>query len=89
MDVVGLGLAGTTAGFLRARAEAERTGMISDSLQDVLAMADPLDEETRHALELQLGKTVRTAVALPAELERCLDLGRERRSAHRFDHSKR
>ncbi len=39
--VVGLGLAGTTAGFLRARAEAERSGKISASLQDVLAMTDP------------------------------------------------
>ena len=39
--VVGLGLAGTTAGFLRARAEANRSRKISDSLQDVLAMTDP------------------------------------------------
>ncbi len=39
--VVGLGLAGTTAGFVRARAEANRSRSMSDSLQDVLAMTDP------------------------------------------------
>lgn len=38
---LGLGFAGTTAGFLRARAEADRSGRISASLQDVLAMSDP------------------------------------------------
>jgi eukaryotic-like serine/threonine-protein kinase len=36
--VVGLGLAGTIAGFLSARAEADRSGEISDSLQDVLSI---------------------------------------------------
>ncbi len=39
----------------------------------LVAMADPLDEETRHALELQLGKPVRAAVAMPAELDRRLE----------------
>ena len=36
--VVGLGLAGTTAGFLRARSEAERSSNIGGSLQEVLAI---------------------------------------------------
>ncbi len=39
--VIALGLAGTTAGFLSASAQARRSGAISDSLQDVLAMTDP------------------------------------------------
>ncbi len=41
LAVIGLGLAGTTAGFLRARAEADRSGEISASLQNVLSMTDP------------------------------------------------
>jgi len=39
----------------------------------LVAMADPLDEETRHALELQLDKPVRAAVAMPGELDRGLE----------------
>ncbi|NQV81622.1 MAG: type II/IV secretion system protein, partial [Alphaproteobacteria bacterium] len=39
----------------------------------VVAMADPFDEETRRALELQLGKPVSVAVAVPAELDRWLE----------------
>lgn len=39
----------------------------------VVAMADPLDDETRRALELQLGKPVQVAVAVPAELDRRLE----------------
>ena len=40
ITAVGLGLAGTTAGFLSASAERDRSLQISDSLQDVLAMTD-------------------------------------------------
>lgn len=36
--IIGLGLAGTAAGFVRARSTAERSGRISDSLQEVLAI---------------------------------------------------
>jgi len=39
----------------------------------VVAMADPLDDETRRALELQLGKTVQVIVAVPSELDRRLE----------------
>ena len=39
----------------------------------VVAMADPLDDETRRALELQLGKPVQVVVAVPAELDRRLE----------------
>lgn len=39
--VIGLGLAGTTAGFLSARKEAQRSGRINASLKNVLAMTDP------------------------------------------------
>ncbi|MDA0366866.1 MAG: GspE/PulE family protein [Proteobacteria bacterium] len=39
----------------------------------VVAMADPFDDETRRALELQLGKPVSAAVAVPAELDRWLE----------------
>ncbi|MEM7306557.1 MAG: serine/threonine-protein kinase [Planctomycetota bacterium] len=39
--VLGLGLLGTTAGFLRARSEADRSSAISASLQDVLALSGP------------------------------------------------
>ena len=56
--VVGLGLAGTTAGFLRASAEAGRSATISDSLQDVLAMTDPARAADRSAVESVLA-TVR------------------------------
>ena len=56
--VVGLGLAGTTAGFLSARAEADRSGKISDSLQDVLAMTDPARAKDRSDVESVLA-TVR------------------------------
>ena len=38
-----------------------------------VAMADPLDDETRRALELQLGKAVQVLVAVPGELDRRLD----------------
>lgn len=38
-----------------------------------VAMADPLDEETRRALELQLGKAVQVFVAVPGELDRRLE----------------
>jgi serine/threonine protein kinase/tetratricopeptide (TPR) repeat protein len=56
--VVGLGLAGTTSGFLRARAEAERSLTISDSLQDVLAMTDSARASDREEVEAVLA-TVR------------------------------
>jgi serine/threonine protein kinase/tetratricopeptide (TPR) repeat protein len=56
--VVGLGLAGTTAGFLRARAEADRLVQISDSLQDVLAMTDASRGADRREIESVLA-TVR------------------------------
>ena len=56
--VVGLGLAGTTVGFLRASAEADRSGKISDSLQDVLAMTDPARAADRSDVESVLA-TVR------------------------------
>lgn len=39
----------------------------------VVAMADPLDDETRRALELQLDKPVQVVVAVPAELDRRLE----------------
>jgi general secretion pathway protein E len=38
-----------------------------------VAMADPLDDETRRALELQLGKAVQILVAVPGELDRRLE----------------
>ena len=38
-----------------------------------VAMADPLDGETRRALELQLGKAVQILVAVPGELDRRLE----------------
>ena len=37
-----------------------------------VAMADPLDDETVRALQLQLGKPIRRCVAVPVELERQL-----------------
>lgn len=39
----------------------------------VVAMADPLDDESRRALELQLGKPVEVVVAVPGELDRQLE----------------
>jgi general secretion pathway protein E len=38
-----------------------------------VAMSDPLDDETRRALELQLGKAVQILVAVPGELDRRLE----------------
>jgi len=49
--VVGLGLAGTTAGFLSASAERDRSLQISDSLQDVLAMTDATSASNRSDVE--------------------------------------
>ena len=49
--VLGLGLLGTTAGFLRARSEAERSLRMSASLQDVLAMTDAARATDREDVE--------------------------------------
>ena len=61
----------------RLRADFLRTYRVLPLREDrdsvLVAMADPLDEETRHALELQLGKPVRAAVAMPGELDRWLE----------------
>ena len=54
---VALGLAGTTAGFLRARAEAARSGRIGDSLQEVLAMGDVSRAVERGEVERVLATT--------------------------------
>ncbi|MFT5284116.1 MAG: serine/threonine protein kinase [Planctomycetota bacterium] len=51
MIVLGLGLAGTTVGFLQARDEASRSNQISDSLQDVLAMSDPASSASQQGIE--------------------------------------
>jgi len=53
--VVGLlGLAGTTVGFLRARAEAARSRVVNASLQDVLAMTDATRTPEGSELEVVL-----------------------------------
>jgi general secretion pathway protein E len=61
----------------RLRADFLRTYRVLPLREDragvLVAMADPLDEETRHALELQLGKPVHAAVAMPGELDRRLE----------------
>ena len=58
LAVLGLGLAGTTAGFLRARAEARHSRAMSDSLQDVLAMTDSTRVSEQREVEAVL-ETVR------------------------------
>jgi len=58
LAVLGLGLAGTTVGFLSARAEARRSQRISDSLKDVLAMTDAARASDRAQVE-QVLNTVR------------------------------
>ena len=55
---LGLGFAGTTAGFVSARAEADRSRRISESLEDVLAMTDPSRGADRSDVERVLA-TVR------------------------------
>jgi serine/threonine protein kinase/tetratricopeptide (TPR) repeat protein len=49
--VVGLGLFGTSVGFVSARAEADRSGRISEALQDVLATTGGDGAEGREELE--------------------------------------
>jgi len=51
---IALGLAGTLAGFLKARGEAERSGRVSDALQDVLAITDTTSAASRGAVEASL-----------------------------------
>ena len=61
----------------RLRADFLRTYRVlplrESSAAVVVAMADPLDDETRRALELQLGKPVEVVVAVPGELDRQLE----------------
>lgn len=51
MAVIGLGLAGTIAGFLRARAEADRSSEVSAALEGVLTMTDPASSADRSEVE--------------------------------------